>query len=607
MENPDLCSPAEFVELSNKIVKPPFIHNYYDISSSYRKQAEIAKQECRYSLANALELMSAACSMKLIPDSKSEPFRPFIQREDKRSTSNEYFSFEELNFFTDIYQNIQEPLVRARLADIVWVFINPKNIEHARSAISAYQLLDIDSETWNADIGFCWERTISLAQTIRDSISLKNIEDKLYEAFQKEYLSSPYMKLWIAKLIDNKRICHQSYNDISDDLFSEAHALYTLGAFRDARAYLTLAEKRFQVSGRNEEHLDSLVLIANSFEQEGDQRLDNNTPSQIIANSLYTDALQAFRRVPTKYRDSYGITEKLPYIQSKISKAGVASLDEMVLSQAPGIDISKMSQEAKSHVKNKDNLELALLYFTGFAITSYSVMRENTIKNIQLAPLSNMFGATHMSRDGRVIAKTEGMDLFGNISDNEDTIFKNTVKDFNFHQELKVKGQIIPALNQILSEFRVTRDYLHHLCTLSPAVPDGRENLMASALWLGFEHDFGTCIHVLSPQVEHMISAVLKNHGVQTSNIDKFDIQTENSLNTLLENPIAVEILGDDILFELKALFTAPIGPNLRNEVAHGLLNDTTADSIPSIYTWWFILRLIVRAITKNGPDFRPE
>ena len=52
-------------------------------------------------------------------------------------------------------------------------------------------------------------------------------------------------------------------------------------------------------------------------------------------------------------------------------------------------------------------------------------------------------------------------------------------------------------------------------------------------------------------------------------------------------------IFGEDISFEIKALFCDSYGPNLRNELAHGLLDYDTCDSVYSIYAWWFCLRVV--------------
>jgi hypothetical protein len=40
-----------------------------------------------------------------------------------------------------------------------------------------------------------------------------------------------------------------------------------------------------------------------------------------------------------------------------------------------------------------------------------------------------------------------------------------------------------------------------------------------------------------------------------------------------MELPEIETIFGKDLSFEIKALFCDPFGPNLRNELAHGLLD----------------------------------
>jgi hypothetical protein len=53
------------------------------------------------------------------------------------------------------------------------------------------------------------------------------------------------------------------------------------------------------------------------------------------------------------------------------------------------------------------------------------------------------------------------------------------------------------------------------------------------------------------------------------------------------------QLFDEDLIFELKALFCDPLGPNLRNEVAHGLLDDGGSQFAYSIYAWWFTFRLL--------------
>ncbi len=89
----------------------------------------------------------------------------------------------------------------------------------------------------------------------------------------------------------------------------------------------------------------------------------------------------------------------------------------------------------------------------------------------------------------------------------------------------------------------------------------------------------------------------LKEAGAHTSNIDRDGIENENGLSTLMDLPESIQVLGEDLCFEMKSIFTDSLGSNLRNEVAHGLLNDSSSSSISTIYAWWMVLRLVVHSL----------
>lgn len=602
-----LCLPDEFVSKSNEIVRPPYKHGYYSICSIYSEHSKLERENQNEALAYALDLAAAICSMILRPDSVNEPFQPLMQLEGKRSAIADDFENEQLFFIENVLEGIKEPLVKARFADLLWLCVNPKKVSYVRIAIENYLTLPIQPDTWHSDIGDCWKRCIRLARQTRDADSIANIEKALLSALQKDYPDSSFMHLWIAEIIDDNRLCNDQIEPLVDLLFNKAKYFHTNHGYREAREYLFLSECIFKSLGNEERWLDCLMIAADCFELEGDSRAESNAPSLIVANSFYENALQAYRRVPVARRDELGVTEKLKSIRNKITEAGSGSLSEIGLIKGSEIDITELVKSARKHVGNKETLELALLCFTGFSIQGYQELRQRTVENIRQFPLSNLFAGTHMADDGRVIAKTPPINFNLDSEDCEKSIFNKTVQTFYQDMQLTVEGQIIPALNQILSEFRVTRKYLRLVCYHSPIIPEGREYLMASALWSGFEHDFANGIHLLVPQVEHLVRMILKSEGVHTSNIDRDGIENENGLTTLLNNERAEEIFGEDLLFELKAVFTESVGPNLRNEVAHGLLSDISSNSYASVYSWWMVLRLVVQSLYRTKSDAHPK
>ena len=126
--------------------------------------------------------------------------------------------------------------------------------------------------------------------------------------------------------------------------------------------------------------------------------------------------------------------------------------------------------------------------------------------------------------------------------------------------------------------------------------PKIKLGLFDKILFAGYERDFITALHLLIPQFENSVREHLKLAGATTTNIDKNGIQNENGLSTLLELPEIIQVFGKDFAFELYSLFCDSFGPNLRNGLAHGLLDEGDCNSTFSIYAWWLILEFTVNA-----------
>ena len=572
-------------------------------SASYRDTNEISKSQI-------MRLLARACSMMINARSINEPFTPILQdfQAGKRSAIPDDFTVTELSFFESILEHIDEPMLRGRLADLLWLCRKPKDLRHATIAIEAYTSHPIKCDTWRWDIEKCWERASRICLQIKDYTKLGVIEERLYSKFQVDYLESPFMPFWLAQLLDRLRLGRDKNGDIGQRLYSIAQELKNQGKFHDARSYLDLAAKKYQQCQDEKSWLDSLVLIADCFEIEADQRALGTSPSQMVSNSLYENAIQAYRRIPVKHRTAFDVENKLHRLREKLSKSGKASLGEMGLHRTPGIDIKEMIETSIAHVSRKLKVEEALMYFSGVSSApNYESLMKSAEESISQHPLSAIFGTTHFSADGRVVAKTPSIDFKGDEQANLASVMRQIHQHFSIEMQLAVEGQILPALRQILMEHRVTRDFLEALCYHSPFVPPEREKLTATALWFGFEHDFSNAIHLLCPQFEHMVRVQLKEVGAHTSNVDQDGVENENGLSTLLDLPEAENVFGKDVVFEMRAVFADTLGPNLRNEVAHGLLDDNSASSIGSIYAWWMILRLIVRSLMGLGTDSNNE
>lgn len=73
-------------------------------------------------------------------------------------------------------------------------------------------------------------------------------------------------------------------------------------------------------------------------------------------------------------------------------------------------------------------------------------------------------------------------------------------------------------------------------------------------------------------------------------------------LSDLLLDTRLKAILSKDIIFELRSLLIDNREPNLRHQVAHGMLNDTAFWSAECIYAWWLTLNMCL-----FGPNVRSQ
>ena len=111
-----------------------------------------------------------------------------------------------------------------------------------------------------------------------------------------------------------------------------------------------------------------------------------------------------------------------------------------------------------------------------------------------------------------------------------------------------------------------------------------------------------SALHVGVPQFENLVRVFLNRNGCITTTLDSKGIEAEIGLSALLDKSEAETVLGEDLLFEMKGLLTDHFGPNLRNEIAHGLASVHDCLSLNAVYVWWLMLR-----IACTGPNEEEE
>ena len=568
---------------------------YSFISQAFSAAAKQAIDEDRQAHGKVLSLLAGACSMMLSPDSTNEPFKPLWSYGQQRSIIPDDLSKTDVAFFAEIVETIDDPWLKARLADLAWLMQSPRDVKFALAAIDSYRTISLDPGTRVRDRDTCWQRAINLARMLGAGAGerLAEMEASIIKAFTLVTRQDGFLGYRLADLLKSNALGRDHSTTIATKLESLAREFEGEGEFHTAREYFQASVHWFTESGDDEKLNEMTVEVAEGWVKEAVARLSSDQPSHMVAASFYESAIKTYLAIPRSERATYRVDERIAELRRRLKESGEKSLDEMGVISIPGQDISQIVENARNAVRGKA-LDEALKAFVNLSRTNVKELRESTTELLHDSPLQALIPATVMSPDGRVIAKRPGMNLSTTPSDDDDKVIRSKmVENYCIHINLAVQGCIQPAQEILLLEHRLRRANFVNLARNSPIVPIGRELLFGKALFAGYDRDFVTALHILVPQIEHMVRYHLKQAGVQTTNIDSDGIENENGLSSLMGLPQTKEIFGEDMSFEISALFCDPFGPNLRNKLAHGLLDDRACYSPDVIYAWWLGLKLV--------------
>ena len=570
-------------------------HECYSYSSFFFTKAQEAEADGNVNVAEVFTLLGSVTSMRLKPDSLTEPFVPIFLMTDSRSSIIEDLSSEHLNVLGEIVHDISNPEIRARVADILWV--KNRDFRMAKLAITSYlessTILE-DPHNWNKCADRI-ERAFRLGASLGKNAGqidfvISHIENVIerYNDKDPKYLSEKLMGL----LLDQKIGDGEKHSKYCENLAKQAELN---DDWRRARIYWE-TKARWHVLDKDEiNKRDALLQAAETYVKEAEAALKSEQTSYMLASAHLQHAIEAYRKIS-------GVGERIKEIHSLLLEYQEKSTKELVAASAE-INLDDYANESIARVKGKTLhdaiIELALIVST----PEVNDLREQVQTLVKEYPIQHIFQTVSVDERGKVTGRMPNVNS-DDPEEVEEAFRAKMLKHSSYHHTITAHGIIEPARHQINLEHNVRLSDFIPIASNNPLIPPGREFIYAQGLHAGMEGDFLVAVHLLIPQLENSIRYVLTQHGVTTSGIDSKGIQDERSLNFTLYLPEIQKIFGEDITFDLQGLLVERFGNNLRNRMAHGLMPHDTFNSVQVLYLWGLILRLcclpIIMQIQKN-------
>ena len=533
-------------------------------------------------------LLSQVASFSPRPDDWAMPYEPMINIGDGRSAVPSDLTEHQLTMLLELATQLPDPLLRARVYDVIAIRATGRErLQWFEAEMDAVIEATLTRESWLRDHD-AWDRALLIGR--RHGNALEPRLEALASQLVDEVLSADSTAFpgSVADLLAKHNLARDRASDIAARLRDLASPAESEEA---ARGYRRRAARWHKAAGNADEALVDQEAIVRSLISEA-ERLDTETQSNAHPRSayLYERALQALREIPRRRRDELGFGNLTSELASRIRAAGAATLGTMGVFRSESVDLTDTRRESIQAVSGKAPLD-ALRAFVGLMpIVSYADERARAEELLNEHPLQTLFSNVHYAQDGRVIHRSAGQGG-ERIFDEDPATWRQMIQSYEFRISLAVQGALSPAWLALSNEHRFTMGDFWEITRGSSIVPADRERLIAQALYYGYDGDFTTAAQLLAPQVENFVRVHLRNAGQVTSTLEN-GVEQEIGLTALMSRPAVTEIFGEDIAFEIRALFCGPIGPNLRNNFAHGLVDDESVGSLHAFYCWWCVLLL---------------
>ncbi len=497
-----------------------------------------------------------------------------------------------LSLWTRRAKTLKQPVLKARYADLAWdlsrvvAHVRP-DPEIARTAIDAYLASLADNLRADAHGRFhAAIRALNLAATIRDVARVELARMALLR-LHREAMAAEQGLWWIAIdcLLEDKRlgVTPSERDQLVADLESivakhsntSSRSVFNPHAVESAAGRLI---KHYNRHGKGDAAARLHEVIGRTFEHFA------SLGNAMLASSALQTALNAYRDAGLERESKRVRIAMEEKIAQSHDEAGTFTFEQIISKE----DMDKFIAELVV-----PDLGGTFAQIAGAFLHSHSGLEKRIAQLQQQSPLMAMIGQTIVA-DRHVAAKV------GSV---EEDPFGRLIRQAQ--QEMLLADMwLVNVLARAIEAHDLMPGHFVGWAARSGLFDD--LTLLMAGVTAWYEQDFVKAVYVLVPQVERGLRSVVSKLGRPiTKHHPKIPgVSVVIGMGDILYSDEVRGALGSEITLHFLTLYSDPRGFNLRNKVAHGMID---ADEIDSGLAGRVIHTLLVfgiwEALAKAGSD----
>lgn len=553
--------------------------------TSNRKDIDLSDEERK-----TYTFISAILEMHARPSDSAEPYGAMFVLTDRRSMIPSDIEYEQILELAKAAPSFSHAGIKARIADIAWLG-NRSDRDSADLAIQSYVEAVQSVEEGKAKHEFDEQPELGresvelLRRAFQISHAVKNRNDEYPEKLAKTLqdvinhaasLEQANLYCWAMRL---------AYDYGIGDMKSHPEQAEKAASWKEvdyhwAKHLLELAATGYRGLRRPDDANRCWMAIA----EKSVEIAEAGDGSSMYQASWLMTAIEEIRRArgPEAKKRAEELRKQLRDVQENVHfEMGVHTYE---------LDLTDMVNDNLARVKDLSWGELLGQFVDLTRSSDPEKLKTEAADILSKHPISSMFPAQKMDREGKVVSKRAGMS-----DETQDEAFMDQIAQNESHRrQVVISGTLKPVRALIQSETTIIPDDFVVICNHSPFVPEGYEDVFALGFARLFQGDMVSAANILIPMLENSLRHVLKTSGRDTSKIESDMTQEDSALSRLLEKEKEQleAIFGEAILFEIDLLFNSRYGPRIRHEHAHGKLSAGACYSDDVTYACWFLYRL---------------
>lgn len=562
-------------ELLNRII----VNKRYSLSPNLFIEAD--RTELSEEERSIFDLLKNIVSLGTKIHNDGIEFHPmFVMADGSRTFSIEDISEDDYLILHSLKLEKMPLILRALIADILWT--NKKEFNAAKIAANAYWELFTfwyrdDDNVGTIDI---IRRAVCISAQTKQTLLFEKIRGWFVDFLEKKAANNDgFFALRVMELFFGQKNFDVSiFLPVLDDLIDGNSD----NIAKVEQAYKLKTECLFKLK-RKEEAIKNNNLLADYYLEFAEKIFKKDIQGALRAVNFYQKGIMLYRNNGESDKAD-AAHKRLVEIQKEIPKIMVPFSVEL--------DIKGVIDNLKANMEGLSFEECVIRLTQMFVFEKQEDIKKRVIEEFKDNPISHLFGKSLINAQGQTVLALHPLDIHDPEKDPklmELHMYQNALEKQKVAGDIWVKN----ALIIIRDKFVIDKSMVEFLVKDNPIIPDGRERIFQSGLYMFLNGDYYEALHILAPQVENLFRNIAREVGGLTVTLEKDGSSMEKVLSSILSLPELVDCYDNDILFTFRGLLNEQAGANIRNEIAHGIISEYACSTGVCLYFGVAVIKLL--------------